>query len=313
MNTATVAGNLAQATAAGAAEAAGAWLATGAGAALDVALPALFAGIVAILATLVVERFGGVGGGVLSSIPTTIVPAAIGIYGRNPDPDGFRRAMAFVPVGILLNAGYLVLWRVIPAKIGRRAGSHLLLATTVLALGAWMAVASGVMVAHELVAPTVAQSLAIGATAFACGIALGIAANQRPHPAPKGTHRVGPLVLGLRGLAAAAVIGVALLLARAGLPVASGLAAVFPVIFTTIMVATWLAQGAHVPTGAVGPMALGTLSVSAYALLATMLFPIMPVAAAATLAWLASVLCVSVPAFLFLRRLRARHARAAAA
>jgi hypothetical protein len=291
----------------------GAWLEVGASAALDVGIPALFAGIVAILATVVVERLGGVAGGVLSSIPTTIVPAAIGIFGRNPDADGFRRAMAFVPVGILLNAGYLVLWRVIPAKIGRRAGRHLLMATVALALGAWIAVASGVMLAHELVAPTVAQSIAIGAIAFACGIALGVAANQRPHPAPKGTHRVGPIVLVVRGLAAAVVIGIALLLARAGLPVASGLAAVFPVIFTTIMVATWLAQGSHVPTGAVGPMALGTLSVSAYALLATLLFPVMPLAAAAALAWVLSVACVSVPAYLFLRRQRLRHMRAAAA
>jgi hypothetical protein len=118
-------------------------------------------------------------------------------------------------------------------------------------------------------------------------------------------------VLAVRGSAAAVVIGLALVLARAGLPVASGLAAVFPVIFTTIMVATWLAQGSHVPTGAVGPMALGTLSVSAYALLATLLFPVMPIALAASIAWVLSVACVSVPAYLFLRRQRLRHARTA--
>ncbi|MFM7260854.1 MAG: hypothetical protein ACKO3W_09665, partial [bacterium] len=67
----------------------------------------------------------------------------------------------------------------------------------------------------------------------------------------------------------------------------------------------------HVPTGAVGPMALGTLSVSTYALLATVLFPVMPVALAATLCWIASVVCVSVPAYLFLRARRkaAAHPR----
>jgi hypothetical protein len=281
--------------------------------AADVAVPALLAGIVAVLATLVVERFGGATGGILSSIPTTIVPAAIGIFGREPDPDGFRRAMAFVPVGILLNAGYLVLWRVIPARIGRKAGRHLLATTVALALGAWLVAATLVMALHEGLQPTVGQSLAAGCIAFAAGIALGIAANRIPHPAPKGHHRVGAPVLAVRGVAAAIVIGIALVLARAGLPVASGLAAVFPVIFTTIMVATWLAQGAHVPTGAVGPMALGTLSVSAYALLATALFPVMPLWAAASIAWIASVGAVSVPAFLFLRWRRRLHARSAAA
>jgi hypothetical protein len=89
-------------------------------------------------------------------------------------------------------------------------------------------------------------------------------------------------------------------LARSGHPVASGIASVFPAIFTTIMIATWLAQGAHVPTGAVGPMALGTLSVSAYALLATALFPLMPVPLAAVLCWLLAIAAVSLPAYAYL-------------
>jgi hypothetical protein len=273
--------------------------------AADVAVPALFAGIVAILATVAVERLGGVAGGVLSSIPTTIVPFAVGSYGRSADPDDFRRAMAFVPIGILLNALYLLLWRVVPARIGRRTRSHLLLWTMLSTLGAWLVAASSVVLVHDLLRPTVFQSLVIGVTAFAVGIGIGIAANRTPHPAPKGSHRVGAGVLAVRGLAAAIVIGLALVLARAKLPVASGIASVFPVIFTTIMVATWLAQGAHVPTGSVGPMALGTLSVSAFALLSTVLFPIMPLALASLTAWLAAIAGVSIPAFLYLRARRA--------
>lgn len=277
----------------------------------DLALPALFAGIVAVLATVVVERLGGAAGGVLSSIPTTIVPAAIGIWTRSADADAFRRTMAFVPVGILLNAGYLVLWRVIPAKLGARRRSHLLGLTLALSLGAWMVAATGIMAIHDLLKPSIDHALAAGVIAALAGLALGVAANRTPHPAPKGTRRVGPLVLVVRGVAAAVVIGCAIALSRAGLPVASGIAAVFPVIFTTIMVATWLAQGAHVPTGAVGPMALGTLSVSAYALLAVVLFPMMNLALAATLAWIGAVALVSVPAYLFVRSRRARQPRAA--
>ena len=275
----------------------------------DVGVLALFAGFVAILATVVVERFGGSLGGVLSSLPTTIVPAAIGIFGRDSDPDQFRRAMSFVPVGILLNAGYLVLWRIIPARLGKRSRNHLLLSTLVLALGAWFLAASTIIVLHDFAQPTIAQSITIGCLAFAAGVLLGIAANRSPHPAPRGSHRVSPAVLALRGIAAALVIGGALLLARLGLPVASGIAAVFPVIFTTIMVATWIAQGAHVPTGAVGPMTLGTLSVSAYALLATLIFPLMATPLAALLCWILAVTLVSVPSYVFLRSRRAHHAR----
>jgi hypothetical protein len=282
-------------------------------AARDVAVPGLFAGVVAILATVVVERFGGVSGGVLSSIPTTIVPAAIGIWSRSATVDDFRRSMAFVPVGILLNAGYLVLWRVVPARIGRHTRSHLLAWTVVATLGAWFAAAATIMTVHDAVQPTVGSAIVAGCIAFATGIALGIAANRTPHPAPKGTHRVPPAVLAVRGVAAALVIGGAILLSRSGLPVASGIASVFPVIFTTIMVATWLSQGAHVPTGAVGPMALGTLSVSAYALLATLLFPLMPIWIAATVCWIVAISAVSVPAFLYLRARRSQPRRTATA
>lgn len=271
----------------------------------DVAIPALFAGIVAVLATVAVERLGGIAGGVLSSVPTTIVPATVGIYGRSADIDEFRRAMAFVPVGIVLNALYLVLWRVVPARVGKRTRRNLLLWTTLISLGAWLSAAIIVVVVHDAMRPTVGQSIAIGIIAFAVGIAIGVAANRTPHPAPRGTRPVGVRVLALRGIAAAVVIGLALVLARAKLPVASGIASVFPVIFTTIMVATWVAQGAHVPTGSVGPMMLGTLSVSAFVLLALALVPAMPLAPATSIAWIAAVLCVNVPAYLYLRARRA--------
>ena len=40
----------------------------------------LFAGIVAILVTVSIEKFGGLIGGVLGTVPSTIIPAAAGVY-----------------------------------------------------------------------------------------------------------------------------------------------------------------------------------------------------------------------------------------
>jgi hypothetical protein len=280
---------------------------------LAILLPALGACVVAVLATVVVERLGGVAGGILSTVPTTIVPAAIGLHASAADDEAFRCAMCFVPVGILLNAGYLLLWRIIPARIGMRSHRHLLATTVTLALAAWLAAASAAVWAHHAWAPDAGQSLAIGLAAFVAGALLGIAANRVPHPAPAGRRRVGPAVLALRGVAAGAAIAVALVLARSGDPIAGGIASVFPAIFTAIMVATWLAQGAQVPTGAVGPMMLGTLSVSAYALLSAALIPRLGVVAGSAACWAAAVLFVNVPAYAWLRRVRARHDRRAAA
>ena len=280
---------------------------------LAILLPALGACVVAVLATVVVERLGGVAGGILSTVPTTIVPAAIGLHGSAADDDAFRCAMCFVPVGILLNAGYLLLWRIIPARIGMRSHRHLLATTVALSLGAWLAAATAAVWIHHAYAPDAGQSLAIGLAAFAAGAMLGIAANRVPHPAPAGRRPVGAAVLALRGLAAGGAIAVALVLARGGDPIAGGIASVFPAIFTAIMVATWLAQGAQVPTGAVGPMMLGTLSVSAFALLASAAIPRLGVAAGAAVCWIIAVACINVPAYAWLRWVRARHERRAAA
>ena len=46
----------------------------------SVLLAALFAGIVAILVTVAIEKWGGIIRGILGTLPTTIVPATIGMY-----------------------------------------------------------------------------------------------------------------------------------------------------------------------------------------------------------------------------------------
>ena len=79
-------------------------------------------------------------------------------------------------------------------------------------------------------------------------------------------------------------------------------------IISTVMVATWIAQGPSVPTGAVGPMILGSTSVGTFAMLAVAMFPLMSIALAAPLCWLMAVLLINVPAFLFLERRRRRAA-----
>ncbi|KAI9141682.1 hypothetical protein BKA69DRAFT_1071986 [Paraphysoderma sedebokerense] len=78
----------------------------------------LFACAVAILVSLAIERFGGVVGGVLGSIPTTIVPAAYGFWvqfsGKDNGVSEFQRALMSVSPGMVLNGGFLILWRYLP-------------------------------------------------------------------------------------------------------------------------------------------------------------------------------------------------------
>lgn len=85
------------------------------------------------------------------------------------------------------------------------------------------------------------------------------------------------------------------------------------------MVSLWLAQGSTVPVGAVGPLMLGSLSVSIYAILVALLVPHIYISTyphgaqwsaglGFFLSWFLSVIIVSLPCYLFMRwRARVRE------
>ena len=106
----------------------------------------------------------------------------------------------------------------------------------------------------------------------------------------------------MRGLAAASAIGVAVYLSSLGYPIIAGLAAVFPAIFLTTMVALWIAQGADVPTGAAGPMMLGGSSVSVYSLIAPFALPAYGLILGSIVCWFGAVISTSTPAYLWLSK-----------
>ena len=75
------------------------------------------AGAVAIGATVAVERLGGRLGGLLGTLPTTIVPAAAGIWAASSGHDAYASAMGAVPVGMWVNVLFLLVWREAPARL----------------------------------------------------------------------------------------------------------------------------------------------------------------------------------------------------
>ena len=133
-------------------------------------------------------------------------------------------------------------------------------------------------------------------------IVLALLMNWKVQPTPKGKQPVAGSVLLIRGSAAAFAIGAAVWLSAQGQPFVAGLAAVFPAIFLTSMVALWLAQGPTVPRGAAGPMAMGGVSVAIYALVAMYSLPAWGVVFGSLAAWLIAVFGWSFPAFLLLRK-----------
>jgi hypothetical protein len=270
----------------------------------SILVSAVLAGLVATAVTVAIERWGGLIGGLLGTVPSTIVPAGIGLYMAGGE-DELVSSMMVVPLGMLLNALFLGAWLVLPRWFSNTA--HPLMWTALGALACWGAMGFGVWFLLQNtrfgVTFTEHELAAIGLVLL---LVTAVWFNRRPHPTPKGANRVSTAVLVARGSMAAFAIGVAVWMAGLGFPLLAGLASVFPAIFLTSMVALWLAQGPTVPQGAAGPMMLGGASVAVYANVAMWSMPAFGAVLGSLVAWLAAVLGWSIPAFLVLRRVHER-------
>lgn len=265
-------------------------------------LPTLFAAAIAITITVVIEKLGGKKGGLLGSLPSTIVPATMGIYASAPDIEAFQEAMYITPAGMLVNGLFLYLWIVVPPRVPAL-GTHARLGICVtINLIAWMIMA-------VLLVQLVSVLQIWGITLLTISIILmlmlgifGILACSRNPPAPKGKRKVSVIALLFRGLLAGAAIGIAVLLSEHGGAMLAGIAAVFPAIFLTTMCALWISQGETVGAGAAGPMMLGGTSVSLFSIIAAWAVPTLGVALGCTLSWCLAVSSVTLPAWYWLNR-----------
>ncbi|TVR03486.1 MAG: hypothetical protein EA398_05020 [Deltaproteobacteria bacterium] len=263
-------------------------------------MPALAAGVVAILVTVAVERLGGRRGGLLGTLPTTIVPAALGFWAGSADGADFRDALFAVPPGMMLNAIFLWCWRGLPPRLPPCSLGVRLGMMVALSLGLWTVLALLLVAGMGAWRASGGSMALVGWGFFAVAVVLGVAVCLQERPAPAGSRRVGPLTLLSRGVLAAVAVGLAVALAATTGPLIAGVMSIFPAIFVTTMVALWWSQGEAVPAGAVGPMMLGSTSVSAFALGAAELMPWLGPAAGAAAAWLGAAVAVTLPAWAFL-------------
>jgi hypothetical protein len=270
----------------------------------SILVSALLAGVVATAVTVAIEKWGGLVGGLLGTVPSTIVPAGIGMYLAGGEDD-FVASMMVVPLGMLLNALFLGAWLVLPRWFSN--ASRPLLLTSIGALAFWCVMGMGVwFILQNTVVGMLLTEQEFAAGGLVLLFLIAVWFNRRPQPTPKGSNAVSKTVLFARGSMAALAIGVAVWMAGLGFPLLAGLASVFPAIFLTSMVALWLAQGPTVPQGAAGPMILGGASVAVYANIAMWSLPTYGVVVGSVVAWVGSVLGWSIPAFLVLRRVHSK-------
>ena len=261
----------------------------------------VFAGLVAILVTVAIERFGGFIGGVLGTIPSTIIPAAAGVYAIEGE-ESLIASMSVVPIGMLINGMFLGVWIVFPKYINK--DNLKLPITTLVSLGTWAILAFiSLLIARQVTDGVISEAM-LGIIGLVALVILAVRFNLQSRDAPKGKNKVPLAILSIRGIAAGLAIAACLVLAEFGLPFVAGLASAFPAIFLTSMVALWISQGPQVPQGAAAPMMLGGASVSVYALIAMWSLPSLGIVIGSIVAWFGAVGLWTIPAFLLLRKHR---------
>ncbi len=254
----------------------------------------LFAGGLAVAITVMIERWGGRVGGVLGTIPSTIIPASIGVY-VGGDPIAFAEAMDSSCAGMLVSAGFLWTWRTLPPRLPSWPLRRQLVVMVVLSLSGWVLLASGAVALRQaFFEPGATQWFGWGATFIL--VAVGLGASWRYYPAPKGQRSVSAGMLVARGFCAGLAIFSAIGAAAVLGGFIAGLAAVFPAIFLTAMAGLWISQGQAVPAGAAGPMMLGSSAVAFFALVAKHTIPLYGPAWGSVVAWVFAVVFASVPA-----------------
>ena len=261
----------------------------------------LLAGIVAIIATLAVERLGGQLGGVVATVPTTIIPAALGIHAQS-SAGAFQETISVVPLGILLNALFLWMWQLCPPRLPKLRPPLRLALMIGISLGAWLLAAAGALSAMRHSAACGVSPALWGGVSTLLLAALGLFATRRPVFSGGTARRVARPVLAARGAFAAAAVVAGVSLANAGLPLVSGIATVFPAIWLTTMVSLWLSHGERVQISAAGPMILGSLSIAVFAQIARFSMPTYGPIVGCGIAWIVAVATVSVPAARLLRK-----------
>ena len=262
---------------------------------------ALFAGFVAIAVTLLIEKYGGAIGGILGTIPTTIVPAAAGMALATNDTD-LNISLAIVPAGMLINGLFLVNWKILPTYFNDTEKMYTtLFIVIVISLSIWSLSGLVILRIIEFGYDSSLSSFEIGLLGQSLVVILGVGMSWHIDSTPRGKNKVNNYVLFSRGIMAAFAIGLAVWISSLGYSLLAGLASVFPAIFLTSMVALWISQGPSVPMGAAGPMILGGGSVGIYAIIAMWSLPNFGIFLGSLLAWFLAIILWSVPCFQFVK------------
>lgn len=222
-------------------------------------IPFLIASMVVVGVTVIAEKFGTRMGGILGTIPSTIIVAFVFIS-LNQGEEFASRASAVVPAEMAINLIFLFSFSILS-----KGGAFKALG---ISLSIWL-VLSSILLIVEI--ESVLVSVAIySSTLVVLFVLMERVLKTRSRGSVKVEYTAGKIAF--RGLFAGVIIGTTVILSNVG-EVISGIFSVFPAIFLSTMLITLKEHGSSFSGGIGKSMLLGSQTVVVYAVSVHFLYP----------------------------------------
>ena len=238
---------------------------------LQTILPFFLSALVVIIIMYIAEKYGTKIGGILGTLPTTIVVALIFIS-LNKGAEFASKSAAIIPAELGINIVFLFIFVILVHR------------STLIAFAASMTVwviLSSILLYVEL--ENIYISLGIYIISFALTFAILEGVKKIPSTANV-VVRYTPKKIALRGILAGTIISIAVLLSNVGAAIC-GIFTVFPVILLSTMFISVYEHGPDFAIGIAKSMIIGITSILCYVVATHFLYPIYGVAAGSLIAY----------------------------
>jgi len=228
---------------------------------VQVALSFVLSSAVVVAITVIAERFGTKVGGILGTLPSTIVVAFVFIY-LGKGADFASDSVAVVPAVIGINMVFLLVLALLIERSLPVAFATSFVVWTALSALLYLSGLDDVLISIAIYVVLVLLSLLI------------MERYRRIGSLGKVKIHYTPGKLAARGILAGVIIAIAVMLSNIG-TVVSGIFSVFPVILASAMFITAREHGPRFARGMAKSMTFGTPSVVSYAAAIHFLYPVL--------------------------------------
>jgi len=270
-------------------------------------------GLSVLLLAYSVERFGGVMGGIIGTLPSTIVVTAVALFFLEAG-DMIVETLNAVPMGMIPTLVLLILWRFLPSQMSRTLTSWKRLGVLLtLSIVLWFGLSYGSLELIEFIkSKDVGLKTEIIAAISICVYFVLSCLFVALPPLPvgrKGDEQVGWKSHLLRFVLGAVTTVAAILLSELNEYI-GGLAITFPSVILTALTSLWVTHSDTVAVSAAAPMMVGSTSSSIYSLYFAWVIPhlefyfgpIGGVITAALSSWFVCTFLFSLPCAILLRK-----------